>query len=70
MSYSKFYEQSVPVYCSYTRQEANDVTYILARMLGLSDGLTVALRFLIPLFARIAFQIRNRSRRNTTHPNA
>ena len=70
VSYSNFYEQCAPVYCSYTNQVANDATFILARILGLYGGLTVALRFLIPSLTRITLQIRNRFRRNITHPNA
>ena len=66
VSYTNFYEQCAPIYCSYTNQEENDLTFIL----GLYGGFTVALRFLISVFIRIALHIRNRFCRNIIRQNA
>ncbi|CAF1476588.1 unnamed protein product [Adineta steineri] len=49
ISYSLFYNQCAPVYCSYITQKDDYVIYIISKILGLYGGLTVSLRFVIPI---------------------
>ncbi|CAF0789444.1 unnamed protein product [Adineta steineri] len=68
-SYSSFYNQCAPVYCSYKSVTNDYVIYTVSKVLGLYGGLTVALQFSIPLLVKIIFQIQNQCRRNTINPN-
>ncbi|CAF1157996.1 unnamed protein product [Adineta ricciae] len=68
-SYSSFYHQCAPIYCSYKTKKDDYIIYTISKVLGLCGGLTIALRFTIPLIIKIIFQIRKKCRRNTIQPN-
>ncbi|CAF1411290.1 unnamed protein product [Adineta ricciae] len=68
-SYSSFYHQCAPIYCSYKTKKDDYIIYTISKVLGLCGGLTIALRFTIPLIIKIIFQIRKKCRRNTVKPN-
>ena len=69
-SYSAFYRQCSPSYCSYTIEERNSPLFILSRVLGLYGGLTVSLRFIIPQLIRIVLHVKTRCHRNAVVPIA
>ncbi|CAF1356750.1 unnamed protein product [Adineta steineri] len=68
-SYSLFYNQCAPIYCSYETQKDDYAIYIISKILGLYGGLTVSLRFIIPLITKIIFNIIKRCRNNRIIPN-
>jgi hypothetical protein len=47
-SFSNYFEQCAPVFCTYTLEELNNVLYVITKLLGLYGGLTAALRLCIP----------------------
>ncbi|CAF1027533.1 unnamed protein product [Adineta steineri] len=61
-SYSLFYSQCAAIYCSYETQKDDYAIYIISKILGLYGGLTVSLRFIIPLITKIIFNIIKRCR--------
>ncbi|CAF4289798.1 unnamed protein product [Adineta steineri] len=68
-SYSLFYNQCAPAYCSYKIQKDDYAIYIISKILGLYGGLTVSLRFIIPFITKIIFNIIKRCRNNIIIPN-
>ncbi|CAF3727584.1 unnamed protein product [Adineta steineri] len=68
-SYSLFYNQCAPAYCSYKIQKDDYAIYIISKILGLYGGLTVSLRFIIPIITKIIFNIIKRWRNNIIIPN-
>ncbi|CAF0758693.1 unnamed protein product [Adineta ricciae] len=67
-SYSSFYNQCAPVTCSYKIQVDDYVIYTTSKILGFYGGLTITLRFSIPIIVGLIFQLRDRGRRNTINP--
>jgi hypothetical protein len=59
VSYSAFYNQCAPTYCSYTFENHNSYLNIASTLLGLYGGLIVSLRFLVPYLIKLAFKIRS-----------
>ena len=70
VSYPVFYNQCVPIYCSYTLEEHNSFLNIASRLLGLYGGLTVSLRFIAPYLIKLALKIRGRCFVHTVTPLA
>lgn len=68
ISYSSFYQQCAPTSCSYQTTRKDYLLYTSSKLLGLYGGLTVVLRFLVPLLVRIVFQTRHLCRVNTVAP--
>ncbi|CAF1424224.1 unnamed protein product [Adineta steineri] len=68
-SHSLFYSQCAPIYCAYKTQQNDNAIYIISKILGLYGGLTVSLRFIIPLITKIIFNIIKRCRNNRNIPN-
>ncbi|CAF1497246.1 unnamed protein product [Adineta steineri] len=68
-SYSLFYSQCAPIYCSYETQKDNYAIYNISKILDLYGGLTVSLRFIIPLLTKIISNIIKRCRNNRIIPN-
>ncbi|CAF0883894.1 unnamed protein product [Adineta steineri] len=68
-SYSLFYNQCAPTYCSYKTRKDDFAIYIISKILGLYGGLTVSLRFIIPLITKVIFNIIKRCRNNIIIPN-
>ncbi|CAF1337681.1 unnamed protein product [Adineta steineri] len=68
-SYSLFYSQCAPIYCSYKTQKDDYAIYIISKILGLYGGLTVSLRFIIPLITKIIYNSIKRCRNNRINPN-
>ena len=69
-SYSAFYNQCAPVYCSYTFEKRSNFLFIISKVLGLYGGLTISLQFIIPYIVRLFFKIKNLSRSNIVTPIA
>ncbi|UJR06812.1 hypothetical protein I4U23_011099 [Adineta vaga] len=67
-SYSSFYNQCAPISCTYQIERDNYFIYTASKILGLYGGLSLTLRFTIPIIIKIIFQIRNRCQRNTIIP--
>lgn len=67
ISYSAFYNQCSPIYCSYEIEKENFI-YIISKILGLYGGLTIALRFIVQVVTAIIFKIQDQCRRNTVIP--
>ncbi|CAF1598120.1 unnamed protein product [Adineta ricciae] len=57
-SYSLFYKACAPISCSYTVQKTDYYMYSASKVLGLYGGLTILLRFIVPLVVKIFFCIR------------
>ncbi|CAF0775172.1 unnamed protein product [Adineta steineri] len=68
VSYSKFYEQCAPTYCSYTLETSPTFIYILTQTIGIYGGLTVALRYISLYTIQLASYIGNRGRNNRVAP--
>ncbi len=51
-SYSFFYEQCDPLYCTYSVNERRDIIFIITTLIGVFGGLNVVLKLLIPLAVR------------------
>ncbi|UJR11723.1 hypothetical protein I4U23_015904 [Adineta vaga] len=66
--YSSFYNECAPIYCSYVIEKDDYLIYTISKLLGLYGGLTIILRFTIPLIIRMIFKIRNYCRTNTITP--
>ncbi|CAF1040384.1 unnamed protein product [Adineta ricciae] len=57
-SYSLFYKACAPISCSYTVQKTDYYMYSASKVLGLYGGLSILLRFVVPLVVKIFFCIR------------
>ncbi|CAF1538080.1 unnamed protein product [Adineta steineri] len=68
VSYSKFYEQCAPTYCSYTLETSPTFIYIITQTIGIYGGLTVALRYISLYTIQLASYIGNRGRNNRVAP--
>ncbi|CAF3826720.1 unnamed protein product [Adineta steineri] len=64
VSYSKFYGQCAPTYCSYTLETSPTFIYIITQTIGIYGGLTVALRYISLYTIQLASYIGNRGRNN------
>lgn len=70
MTYSSFYNQCLPMYCTYTFKKRNSFVYKVSEILGLYGGLTMSLRFIVPYLIAVAFKTRNYCHRNAVIPLA
>ncbi|CAF3913838.1 unnamed protein product [Adineta steineri] len=64
ISYTKFYEQCAPMYCSYKFEKSPTFIYIVTRTIGIYGGLTVALRYISLYMIQLGSYIVNRYRNN------
>ncbi len=55
ISYSSFFTQCNPQYCTYMVTEQSDIIVIVTTLIGVFSGLNVALTLLIPLVIRTIF---------------
>jgi hypothetical protein len=55
ISYSSFFTQCNPQYCTYIAIERSDIIGIVTTLIGIFSGLNVALRLLTPLVIRAIF---------------
>ncbi|CAF5035592.1 unnamed protein product, partial [Rotaria sp. Silwood1] len=59
VSYPSFYEQCAPTYCHYTVNEHNNALHVVSQILGLYGGLTVSLRFIVPLIVELYYILKS-----------
>ncbi|CAF1483640.1 unnamed protein product [Adineta ricciae] len=52
-NYSSYYQQCAPQKCTYTYMQRFNHAYVIARVLGIIGGLSVALRILTPLVVKV-----------------
>ncbi|CAF1059471.1 unnamed protein product [Rotaria sp. Silwood1] len=64
--YEEHYQQCAPKQCSYLLTFRNNAVYIITTVIGLFDGLSVALKIIVPTIVR---WIRNRMRSQATPTN-
>ncbi|CAF1056856.1 unnamed protein product [Adineta steineri] len=57
MSYSSYYQQCLPLLCSYTTIKKFNVFYTITLILGLQGGLTIVLKWICPKLVRIGSKI-------------
>ncbi|CAF2798883.1 unnamed protein product [Rotaria sp. Silwood2] len=65
ISFESFFEQCRPTSCSYTLIERHDLLDVATTLLGLHGGVTITLRFAVPLMVRLCYKL-IRKRRQTT----
>lgn len=67
ISYSKFFSECAPSYCTYTESQKKNTLQIIAILLGLYGGLTLILRLVVPncvaLFNRLIFLVKSKNNR-------
>lgn len=68
VSYSAFYEQCAPIYCSYRYELRRNFLYVLSRIIGFYGGITITLRLVVPYVVELAVHIRNRYLMNIVVP--
>ena len=64
-SYEQYYNTCAPTYRSYSQKSGVDVIRALTMFLGVFNGLSIALRFVVPLLMKLGYKLRNRF---TVHP--
>ncbi|UJR17612.1 hypothetical protein I4U23_004508 [Adineta vaga] len=71
MNYSSYYEQCLPLSCSYTTVEKFNFLYIITIIFGLHGGLSIVLQWICPNLVRISLNIYHyrKKRMNSIHPN-
>jgi hypothetical protein len=55
VSYSSFFDQCYPSYCTYSVNELPDIIYIVTTLIGVLSGLNVVLKLLIPLLVQALY---------------
>ena len=67
VSYSKFFSECAPSYCTYTESQKKNTLQIIAILLGLYGGLTLILRLVVPncvaLFNRLILLVKSKNNR-------
>ena len=59
-SYEQYYNACAPTYCSYSQKIGVDVIRALTTFLGVFNGLSIALHFVVPLLVKLGYKLRNR----------
>ncbi|CAF1447943.1 unnamed protein product [Rotaria sp. Silwood1] len=64
INYSSYFEQCLPLLCSYTYIQQFNILYIITILLGLQGGLTIVLEWISPKLAHIIAKVhKNRKKR-------
>ncbi|UJR38718.1 hypothetical protein I4U23_031383 [Adineta vaga] len=72
INYSSYYEQCLPLSCTYTYNEQFNILYLVTVLIGLQGGLTIVLRWICPKLVRIIAKLHEtrKKRTNNVQPNS
>ncbi|CAF4604494.1 unnamed protein product [Rotaria sp. Silwood2] len=59
-SYEKYYTACAPISCSYVKQQHLNPVYALTMFLNVFSGLSVVLKYIVPLLVGMAYKLRSR----------
>ncbi|CAF3085988.1 unnamed protein product [Rotaria sp. Silwood2] len=60
ISYERYYNACAPTHCTYSYEKRLDVLYAVTIFLTVINGLSLGLRFVVPIFVRLVYKLRNR----------
>ncbi len=60
INHSKYFEQCLPKSCSYPYKDNTNVLYAFTKLLSVYGGLSIALRFIVPLIIKKIMRRRQR----------
>ncbi|CAF4424734.1 unnamed protein product, partial [Rotaria sp. Silwood2] len=59
-SYEQYYTACAPISCSYVKQQHFNLVYALTMFLNLFSGLSVVIKYIVPLLVGLAYKLRSR----------
>ncbi|CAF2677796.1 unnamed protein product [Rotaria sp. Silwood2] len=68
-SYEQYYTACAPISCSYVKQQHVNLVYALTMLLNVFSGLSVVLKYIVPLLVGMASKLRSRFKSSRVSPS-